>query len=270
MDITHLECPKCGAPMTETNERVSCPYCGHEAVLESKKVNRIGEQVSSSIQSTGQNTQMELKRLQLTQELSALQMQLSNIRSEKRSLSLVERKTRQHVQQLNEIAEEERQVTARIQLLQETLYPQAAAARASQPLPGMAAAAPGEKSQGAALALAFFLGYFGAHRFYSGHNTLGWVYLFTLGGFGLGYFIDLILILTGVYKDAWGRKLRPMHPGVFKALMTLFLGAFLSNCILMASNEVNGFTIFGGYALAILILYGKSIFLAVKRLIVNL
>lgn len=43
--------------------------------------------------------------------------------------------------------------------------------------------------------LCFFLGYFGAHKFYEGKITLGFVYLVTFGLFGIGWLIDLIIIL---------------------------------------------------------------------------
>ena len=43
--------------------------------------------------------------------------------------------------------------------------------------------------------LCFFLGVFGAHKFYEGKAGLGILYIFTLGLFGIGWFIDLIVIL---------------------------------------------------------------------------
>lgn len=43
--------------------------------------------------------------------------------------------------------------------------------------------------------LCFFLGVFGAHKFYEGKTGLGILYIFTFGLFGIGWFIDLIVIL---------------------------------------------------------------------------
>lgn len=43
--------------------------------------------------------------------------------------------------------------------------------------------------------LCLFLGYFGAHKFYEGKGGMGIVYLFTFGLFGIGWFIDLIVLL---------------------------------------------------------------------------
>ena len=59
-----------------------------------------------------------------------------------------------------------------------------------------------------ALLLAFFLGVFGVHRFYTGHIGIGVVQLLTLGGCGIWALIDFILIVTGSYTDAEGRQLR--------------------------------------------------------------
>ncbi len=57
------------------------------------------------------------------------------------------------------------------------------------------------------LLLNFFLGVFGAHRFYTGHIAIGVIQLLTLGGCGIWALIDLILILTGDFKDAEGNPL---------------------------------------------------------------
>ena len=56
--------------------------------------------------------------------------------------------------------------------------------------------------------LAFFLGVFGVHRFYTGNIGIGVVQLLTLGGCGIWALIDFILILVGSYTDAEGRQLR--------------------------------------------------------------
>ncbi len=52
------------------------------------------------------------------------------------------------------------------------------------------------KNKWVAFLLCFFLGYFGAHKFYEGKAGMGILYLFTVGLFGIGWFIDLIVILT--------------------------------------------------------------------------
>ena len=62
------------------------------------------------------------------------------------------------------------------------------------------------KSRAAALALCVCLGFTGAHRFYSGKFVTGFLQLATLGGMGLWWLYDLILISTGGWRDADGRR----------------------------------------------------------------
>ncbi len=58
-----------------------------------------------------------------------------------------------------------------------------------------------------ALLLSIFLGTLGVDRFYMGYVGLGILKLFTLGGCGIWWLIDVILIATGSMKDAQGRPL---------------------------------------------------------------
>ncbi len=52
-----------------------------------------------------------------------------------------------------------------------------------------------QRSKWAALALCFFLGFLGAHKFYEGKTGMGILYFFTLGLFGIGVLIDFIVLL---------------------------------------------------------------------------
>ncbi len=61
------------------------------------------------------------------------------------------------------------------------------------------------KSRLVALLLCWFLGIFGAHRFYVGKVGTGILQLVTFGGLGIWTLIDLILIVVGSFRDAEGQ-----------------------------------------------------------------
>ena len=51
------------------------------------------------------------------------------------------------------------------------------------------------------LLLCFFLGEFGIHSFYVGKTGIGVVQLLTLGGCGIWWLVDFIMIVCGSYRD---------------------------------------------------------------------
>jgi len=63
------------------------------------------------------------------------------------------------------------------------------------------------KSKTTAYLLWFFLGLLGAHKFYLNKTGVGILYLFTLGIFGLGVFIDLFTLggQVDTYNLLYGR-----------------------------------------------------------------
>ena len=65
-----------------------------------------------------------------------------------------------------------------------------------------------EKSGMVALLLCLFVGTLGIHRFFVGKTGTGILYLFTLGLFGIGTFIDLVMIILGSFKDKEGKELK--------------------------------------------------------------
>ena len=60
--------------------------------------------------------------------------------------------------------------------------------------------------------LAIFLGVFGAHRFYVGKVQSGILQACTLGGMGLWYLYDNILIAAGSFRDAEGNLIANWEP----------------------------------------------------------
>lgn len=60
------------------------------------------------------------------------------------------------------------------------------------------------KSRMVALLLCIFLGVLGVHRFYVGKIGTGILWLITLGFWGIGWLVDLILIACGKMTDGAG------------------------------------------------------------------
>ena len=63
-----------------------------------------------------------------------------------------------------------------------------------------------EKKLVPAAALCVLLGVFGAHRFYVGKTGTGVLQRVTLVGRGLWMLYDLVLLLTGQFRDANGKR----------------------------------------------------------------
>lgn len=65
-----------------------------------------------------------------------------------------------------------------------------------------------DKSRLATALFAWFLGVFGAHRFYVGKIGTGVLMLFTFGGLGIWALIDFIMAVAGRFKDKDGSLIK--------------------------------------------------------------
>ena len=138
MNTQRLACASCGAPIQvpENLKYLNCTYCGASLSVERGEgysALRIAEEVTRTIEDVGKRTETtiregtqvtreELQRLQLSQEYSAAQNQLLNIRAEIRALERQE-KNRKVKEQVKELREQERIHYLRVQELYEALHP---------------------------------------------------------------------------------------------------------------------------------------------------
>lgn len=68
------------------------------------------------------------------------------------------------------------------------------------------------RSRAVALVLGLVLGVFGAHRFYVGKVGTGLLMLCTMGGLGIWYLVDNIMIASGGFRDAEGNLVSRWDP----------------------------------------------------------
>ena len=133
MEIASVNCTSCGAPIKIPPEvdHFNCAFCGASLVVKrgegyvslklaeqvSRSIQDVGQQTQSTIRDGTQVTQVELKRLQLGQQISSLQIQLSSVQSEIRSLQR-QKADRKIKRQLKELDVEESSLINQIRDLQ--------------------------------------------------------------------------------------------------------------------------------------------------------
>ena len=106
MKIEPVHCPACFAAATVPPgaDRVTCEYCGTTSFIEQshgqvtlkfehelaglrQTLQDSSTQTAQSVRSSAEDTQKEIQRLRLSQELSTVDMRLSNVQAEYRTLS---------------------------------------------------------------------------------------------------------------------------------------------------------------------------------------
>ena len=83
------------------------------------------------------------------------------------------------------------------------------------------------------LLLAFLLGGFGIHRFYTGYILIGIIQLLTCGGFGWWALIDLIALALNKYVDADGNELEDHNAGCALLVGIVIVFSFIFGGIVM-------------------------------------
>jgi hypothetical protein len=89
----------------------------------------------------------------------------------------------------------------------------------------------GSKSYLVTLVLSYFFGMFGADRFYLGKTRSAFVKLFTFGGFGYWWIIDIFLTLFGRQRDVWGLRLQGYDR--YKKTVWKVIGAVLGASVVL-------------------------------------
>jgi len=267
MQVNGIDCPSCGAPITlkDGSSRSRCTYCGKEILIESKMIENIGEKVSTTFAKVEGQTQLEIKRLQVMQELSMLQMQLSNLKAEKRNLE--RDRSRKAQSQLKQIQEEENSLLIRITTLQRGLsHPFSSGSTEKNGF--LTSTDISNCTYSTTLILAIFTGFLGGHRYYTGRIGSAIIQTFTLGGFYIWWIIDIISILSGNFKDAKDRPLNKgekINPIILKTILCLVLGVFILGVIINATGSKGNesyapFILFVSFALSAMLVNINKIF----------
>ena len=273
MQIKNLDCPSCGAPilLDEKKSKARCSYCGKDILLESKTLQDIGEQFSNTFQEAESRTQIEIQKLQLTQELSILKMQLSSLRTEKRGLE--RNNTKQAIYQHKQIQAEEKTILHRIATVQSALYPSPPNNIEKNDSPVLTGIS--NRARSTTLLLAFFTGIFGGHRFYTGHIGSAVLQMFTVGGFYIWWIKDIISIFSGDFRDSDGRLLdkeKKINMTVVKAISFFFIAAFISTILKTATGfkgdePSSPLIMFIAYVLSVLIVNADKLYKFFKKTI---
>ncbi|MFO7679209.1 MAG: hypothetical protein R6X34_04090 [Chloroflexota bacterium] len=137
MELKQMICPSCtGAVQVPTDlGRITCAYCGSELIVGYSEGNMnlsLAQKIKETLQNVGQETQgairentgvtqTELKRLQIGQQIATVQIQLSNIRTEIRTIEREKNLSRAAKRQLKELRKEEQACLLQIRNLQSFL-----------------------------------------------------------------------------------------------------------------------------------------------------
>jgi len=133
MKVVKLNCSACGAPISipENLDRLCCSSCGSTLAVDRgegyitlkvienlvKSIQESGEKTHTAIQESAYVTRVELRKIQISQLISAEEMKLNALQQEMRSLSRQSQQTATSMAQLNTLRLEESNILMRIRAL---------------------------------------------------------------------------------------------------------------------------------------------------------
>ena len=98
------------------------------------------------------------------------------------------------------------------------------------------------KSKFKASILCWLLGFFGAHRFYVGKTKSAIAFLCTLGGLGIGVFIDGVAIMRETFTDSEGM---PLYKDISLTIIIFFMICYFAIMCFGWFNLLKLFGVFG-------------------------
>lgn len=168
-------CDSCGAPLSGVaGQLVTCSYCGSKQVLTSKSEE---DNTTHTVNRQGNSPDQKFCKFCGTK---IHQDAVICVHCGRQVEQISERVSTQYAAHM-----QSQQFSPQSQFVQPTPM-------VNYPNPNTKG---GGKNKWVALILCICLGFFGAHKFYENKIGMGVLYLFTGGLFGIGWFIDIIIIL---------------------------------------------------------------------------
>ena len=203
MKLISMRCPHCGAELSIDMERrqAFCQYCGNMLLLDDENTININKRIVDEARL--KEAEIRLKELEYQHEREIRQ---ETIRKEQKRSFWISVAVFVVVLLISVSVDRLRPFSLIVVITGCVLLSSRKTEEKNTSFGSQYLYSP--KSRTAALLLCFFLGLMGVHRFYVGKVGTGILYFFTLGGFGIGWLIDMITIACGVFRDGQGNYVK--------------------------------------------------------------